>query len=140
MKHVLHSARSTRGQALTELALCLPLLLLVFGAIVDLGYLAIVHVSITTSIREALVAGAKSSLTATDIKNIAIANSSAARLSADQVTVELSSTSTAFATGSSIAVQVSYRHSFLLLQVLRQGLGVDLNLRLQGPRYTETSS
>jgi Flp pilus assembly protein TadG len=51
--------RSERGQSLVELALVLPLLLLLFGGIVDLGRVFYTYIGLTNATREGARTGAR---------------------------------------------------------------------------------
>lgn len=99
-----------RGQALVELALVLPILLLILMAIVDMGRIYHGYLSVTTAARE----GARqASLGRTDEQVRATAILSATPLEADRISVAISPDAGLRYAGSNIEVTVEYQMAII---------------------------
>jgi len=99
-----------RGQAMVELALVLPILLLILMAIVDFGRIFHGHLSVTTAARE----GARSAATGqgdTQIRTTSI--QSAAPLDSTLLTVQITPAPSQRFSGTNVAVTVTYRLTIL---------------------------
>lgn len=99
-----------RGQALVELALVLPILLLILMAIVDMGRIYHGFLSVTTAARE----GARqAALGRTDEQVRATAIVSATPLEADRITVSISPDIGLRYAGANIEVRVEYQMAII---------------------------
>ncbi|MBT9155556.1 MAG: hypothetical protein DDT37_00523 [Firmicutes bacterium] len=97
--------QSENGQALVELALVLPILLLVLMAIVDFGRVFHGHLAVTSASRQAV---REASLGRTDAEIISAARSAAAPLAPEQLAVTVTPAFSARQAGTSIEVTVTY--------------------------------
>lgn len=128
------------AQALVEFALTFPLLLAVFAAVVDLGYLCAVHLSITTGMREAMLAGSRDGdRTVTEIKDLLLASQQIARLDASMITVDLPASSASFGGAPAVSIEVSYNHKFLFLRLIDERMNLNMKMKMTAPRYKESS-
>lgn len=94
-----------KGQALVELALVLPVLLLVLMAIVDFGRVFHGHLAVTSAARQ----GAReASLGRTDTEIVGVVRLAAVPLTPAQITVTVTPAFSARHAGTSIEVTVSY--------------------------------
>lgn len=107
--------RDRRGQGSVELALVLPILLLILMAIVDFGRMFHGYLAVTAAARE----GARqAAIGALDSQVISTAISAAAPLSPADLTVTIAPETTTRYSGTPITVQVKYNLE-LLTPVLR---------------------
>lgn len=93
------------GQALVELALVLPILLLVLMAIVDFGRVFHGHLAVTAAARQA---GREASLGRTDAEITSRARSAAAPLAASDLVVQVTPAFSLRLAGTAIEVTVTY--------------------------------
>ena len=106
-----HSPRQReRGQALVELALVLPILLLVLMAIVDFGRVFHGHLAVTNAAREG---ARRAAVGASDSVVTAATVAAAAPLDSNIITVTISPAPSERYAGGSISVQVNYSLSIL---------------------------
>jgi len=96
---------SEKGQALVEMALVLPILLLMLMAIVDFGRVFHGHLAVTSASRQAV---REASLGRTDAEISSAARSAAAPLAPTQITVTVTPAFSARQAGTSIEVTVTY--------------------------------
>jgi len=99
-----HSRRQS-GQALVELALVLPILLLILMAIVDFGRVFHGHLAVTAAARQA---GREASLGRTDAEIIDRARRAAAPLSSAALAVQVTPAFSLRLAGTAIKVTVTY--------------------------------
>ena len=99
-----------RGQALVELALVLPILLLILMAIVDLGRIYHGFLSVTTSAREA---ARQAALGRTDEEITATAKASATPLEPDLISVVISPDVGLRYAGTDINIEVRYQMAII---------------------------
>lgn len=110
MKHRVTPGGRQRGQSLVEMALVLPLLLLILLGIVDLGRVFNAYIVITNASREGALYGSfnppKDSAAVTDIKNRVLreASGSGIAIELDRVVV----VSSGVAAGDPVTVTVAY--------------------------------
>ena len=97
--------QSEKGQALVELALVLPILLLILMAIVDFGRVFHGHLAVTSASRQAV---REASLGRTDAQIVSAARSAAAPLAPEQIRVAVTPAFPARQAGTSIEVTVTY--------------------------------
>ena len=94
-----------RGQALVELALVLPILLLVLMGIVDFGRVFHGHLAVTSASRQA---AREASLGRTDAEIMTAARNAASPLAPEQIVVTVTPAFSARQAGTSIEVTVTY--------------------------------
>ncbi|MBS3985014.1 MAG: pilus assembly protein [Selenomonadales bacterium] len=97
--------QNERGQALVELALVLPILLLVLMGIVDFGRVFHGHLAVTSASRQA---AREASLGRTDAEIISVARNAASPLPPGQIAVTVTPAFSARQAGTSIEVTVTY--------------------------------
>lgn len=117
-------ARESKGQAMVETALVLPILLLLVVGLIDVARMSNALLSVQHAAREAVRAGITG---ATDAEIEQRARNSIVTLEPERLTVTVSPTG-ARTTGSDLTVNVSYRYTFL---VLFNKAGTDLTLQGQ---------
>jgi len=100
----------TRGQSLVEFALCLPLLMLIFAGIFDLGRAFNAYIIITNAAREGAYYGSLNPQDSNGIitRVIEEAQGSGIALTADNITVDSTGVS-----GSPISVTVNYQFTMI---------------------------
>lgn len=95
-----------RGQAMVELAIVLPILLLVIMGIIDFGRIYHGHLAVTTAARE----GARqAAIGASDLQITEIVLAAAAPLPAAALTVQISPPAASRTSGTAVTVEVRYR-------------------------------
>jgi len=97
--------RSERGQALVEMALVLPVLVLLIFGIIEFGRVFNAYLIITNAAREGARAGI---VGATDLKILQTVEGSATTLDTLQLTVTITPSSAYRVRGSSLTVDVDY--------------------------------
>ena len=102
--------RESRGQSLVEFALCLPVLVLIFIGVFDLGRAFHSYIIITNSAREGAFYASMHPTDTTGIRARAVAEAQASGIQISAADVQVSTTGTS---GAPVTVQVS--HSFHLL-------------------------
>ncbi len=95
-----------RGQAMVELAIVLPILLLLIMGIIDFGRIYHGYLAVTTAAREA---ARQAAIGATDAEIEETALTAAAPLSATALTVQVSPGQSSRYPGTTITVEVHYR-------------------------------
>jgi len=103
-------SRRQSGQALVELALVLPILLLILMAIVDFGRVFHGHLAVTAAARQA---GREASLGRTDAEIIDRARRAAVPLSSAALTVQVTPAFSLRHAGTAIEVTITYRMDIL---------------------------
>ncbi|MBS3873873.1 MAG: pilus assembly protein [Firmicutes bacterium] len=99
------------GQALVELALVLPILLLILMAIVDFGRVFHGHLAVTAAARQA---GREASLGRTDAEITSRAISAAAPLAASRLVVQVSPAFSLRHSGTVIEIVITYPMEILM--------------------------
>lgn len=118
--------RTDVGAELIELALILPLLLLVFGGIVDFGFLFKDYEVVTNAAREGARLGTLPNYSiSTDVPSRVQAYATSGGLDTTKLTVSPSWVTLTVPTGNvqAVKVNVSYTHSFLILGPIAQLFG-----------------
>jgi len=117
----------TRGQSLVEFALCLPLLMLIFAGIFDLGRAFNAYIIITNAAREGAYYGSLNPQDSNGIVTRVIeeAQGSGIALTADDITIDSSGVS-----GTPISVTVSYQFT-MITSFLLGGQPIDLESKAE---------
>ena len=117
----------TRGQSLVEFALCLPLLMLIFAGIFDLGRAFNAYIIITNAAREGAYYGSLNPQDSNGIVTRVIeeAQGSGIALTADDITIDSSGVS-----GSPISVTVNYQFT-MITSFLLGGQPIDLESKAE---------
>lgn len=106
---VFHRFRKTEGgQALVEMALVLPILLLLVFGIVEFGRILNAKLIVSNASREGARYAAVSGIIATDTQITDVVNNSAPSLDGTQLTVNISPIQSLRIRGTAVAVQVYY--------------------------------
>lgn len=113
-----------RGQSTVELALVLPLVLLLLIGIVEFAQMASGYLTIQHAAREGARLG---SIGAGDAAIIERVRDSARVLAADRLTVSVSPVESNRRSGGSLTVRVTYRHT-MMTPLLAQLIGPDITL------------
>ena len=128
-------ARFSAGQALAEFALILPLIMLLFAAVIDYGYALLINISLHTAVREGaqLAVYDPSAYTETQIRDHIIRNAYGVTLTAGNISVNRNLIITS---GSkkykSFKLSVNHTHTFLVPFVfLRNQTSINLSSSVQ---------
>lgn len=125
MKQLLSGTKPTEnGQALIELALTLPLLLLILVGMLDLGRVYYAQITITNAAREGARYGASSPFTDSDIKAAAVAEAASSGFTI--TTSNVSVTKSGIGPGDTLTVTVSVSYP-LVSAFLFRGAALSLN-------------
>lgn len=108
LKRFLWFPKNERGQALVEMALVLPILILIIFGITEFGRIINAKIIVTGAAREGARYAAVNGKLVTDSQIIAAVKSSAASLNPAKVTVDIDPAQHLRTRGSSVAVTVYY--------------------------------
>lgn len=103
--------KEEQGQALVEMALVLPLLLLILFGIIEMGRVGYAYITVSNAARSAVRVATIGGLDQ-DIQNAAI--NAAPSLSVDELKIEITPTQDNRQSGQSVQVQVSYPVNFIV--------------------------
>jgi Flp pilus assembly protein TadG len=101
----MNKQRQSRGQSLVEFALCLPVLVLIFIGVFDLGRAFNAYIIITNSAREGAFYASMHPTDTTGIRARAVAEAQASGIQISAADVQVSTTGTS---GAPVTVQVGY--------------------------------
>ncbi|MBI4859553.1 MAG: pilus assembly protein [Candidatus Riflebacteria bacterium] len=107
------------GQSLVELALCLPLLIVLLFGIVDFGYYMFVLISVNNATRTGCRRAAMNNLSRSQIRGIVVASAVGCPVSSDQIDILTKGSDPDFPGGPpTVRVETQFTHRFFATHVV----------------------
>jgi len=114
MKRIIHLSHSERGQSLVEMAVMMPLVLVLLAGVLDFGRIIYINVVLTNAAREVALSGATHSIESTLLENLALQEIDRAGVQGGAAAISIGYTTAGSPATDTIVVDISYQAALVL--------------------------